>query len=315
MSLTDRVGSGDRQTEPLRCPRCKGSLNGAGTSLRCVEGHAYQAGDAGYLELAAPESIALSADTTSPHYAEIQLGGGERPAREYLIPWLAGFSATRVLDAGCGLGAGAEAMRAAGLDSWGVDMASVARRWRELRRDPERFFVADVTALPFAPGFFDAVVTLGVIEHVGTVTGHLTLAPDYRQTRQRFIDELVRVTRPGGRVLVAAPNKSFPIDLQHGPNDAATYAPLRTRIFERLGVNVHPVTGPYHLVTYRDLRTWARGRPVRALPLSGYLGFSSLYRPGVPALARAGARAWVERMPRWARASPLNPYVLAEIEL
>jgi hypothetical protein len=125
----------------------------------------------------------------------------------------------------------------------------------------------------------------------------------------------VRVTRPGGRVLVAAPNKSFPIDLQHGPNDAGTYAPLRTRIFERLGINLHPVLGPYHLVTYRDLRTWARGRPVEPLPLAGYFGFSALDRPGVPAPLRAAARAWVERMPAWARGSPLNPYVLAEIEV
>ncbi|MBO0894480.1 MAG: class I SAM-dependent methyltransferase [Acidimicrobiales bacterium] len=284
-------------------------------ALRCVKGHRYTTGEAGYLELAPPGSIALSADTTSPHYAEIQLGGGERVIREYLLPWLSGFGTTRVLDAGCGLGVGLEAMAAGGLDAWGVDMASVAGRWRELGRNPERFFVADVAALPFRDGLFDAVVTLGVIEHVGTTTGHLTLAPDYRNTRQRFMDELVRVTRSGGRVLVAAPNKSFPIDLQHGPNDAATYAPLRTRIFERFGVNVHPVHGRYHLVTYRDLRTWARGRPVRPLPLAGYFGFSALERPGVPTPVGTVAKAWVERMPSQLRASPLNPYVLAEIRV
>lgn len=283
--------------------------------MHCENGHTYHRREAGYLELAPPGSIALSADTTSPHYAEIQLGGGERVVREYLLPWLAGFGATRVLDAGCGLGVELEAMTASGLDGWGVDMASVARHWRELDRNPERFLVADVGALPFRDGLFDAVITLGVIEHVGTTTGHLTLAPDYRDTRQRFVDEMVRVTRPGGRVLVAAPNKSFPIDLQHGPNDPATYAPMRTRIFERFGVNVHPVHGAYHLVTYRDLRTWARGRPVRPLPLAGYFGFSALDRPGVPAPVGPVAKAWVERMPSWLRASPFNPYVLAEIEV
>ena len=298
----------------LRCPQCHGELESRDGDLHCKNAHTYRTGEAGYLELAAPGSIALSADTTSPHYAEIQLGGGERVVHDYLLAWLAGFGATRVLDAGCGLGVGVEAMAEAGLDAWGIDMASLARRWRELERNADRFLVADVAALPFRDGFFDAVVTLGVIEHVGTTTGHLTLAPNYRQARQRFVDELMRVTRRGGRVLVAAPNKSFPIDLQHGPNDAATYAPLRTRIFERYGVNLHPVLGEYHLVTHRDLRGWARGRPVHPLPLAGYFGFSALNRPGVPAPLRAAAKAWVERMPALVRASPLNPYVLAEIE-
>jgi SAM-dependent methyltransferase len=220
-----------------------------------------------------------------------------------------------VLDAGCGLGVEVEAMTATGLEAWGVDVASVTGRWGELERNAERFLVADVAALPFRDGYFDAVVTLGVVEHVGTATGHLTLASDYRQVRQRFVDELLRVTRPGGRVLVAAPNKSFPVDLQHGPNDTITYAPLRTRIFERYGLNLHRVVGAYHLVTYSDLRTWARGRPVRPLPLAGYFEFSALNRPGVPASLKAVARAWVDRMPKWARASPLNPYVLAEIQV
>lgn len=301
--------------EALRCPQCQGVLGSTNGELRCQHGHTYRSAEAGYLELAPPGSIALSADTTSADYAEIQLGGGERVVREYLLPWLAGFGATRVLDAGCGLGVELEAMTASGLDGWGVDMASVAKHWREQGRNPERFFVADVGALPFRDGLFDAVVTLGVIEHVGTTTGHLTLAPDYRRARQRFVDEMVRVTRPGGRVLVAAPNKSFPIDLQHGPNDPATYARRRTRIFQRYGVNLHPVLGPYHLVTYRDLRTWAGGRPVRALPLAGYFEFSALNRPGLPAALKTAARAWVERMPASLRRSPLNPYVLAEIEV
>jgi len=294
---------------------CHGALDRVGHGVSCVAGHDYSEGTAGYLELAAPGSAAMRLGATSPHCATVQLSRGEQLYRDYIGPWLDQTAAVRVLDAGCGLGSVITAMCSDGREGWGVDVRGVAGLWAEVGRPADRFLVGDVTALPFPAQSFDAVIALGVVEHIGTLTGHLTLAADYRAQRQHFVDELVRITRPGGRVLLACPNKHFPLDIQHGPNDELTYAPWRSRLFERWGVNAHQTWGSYHLASYQDVREWARGRPVKALPLSGYFAFTALNRPGVPQWMGSAARTWVDRMPAAARLSPLNPYVLAEIRV
>src|SRR5262245_4578702 len=52
---------------------------------------------------------------------------------------------------------------------------------------------ADIRELPFAPGSFDVVYTMGTIEHID----------EYRQA----IGEVHRVLRPGGRAVVGVPHK------------------------------------------------------------------------------------------------------------
>jgi SAM-dependent methyltransferase len=257
----------------------------------------------------------LVLDTTSDSCARIQEGAGRRLYDDYLRPWLGRAGAQRVLDAGCGIGLGVAAMRADGLEAVGLDVASVAARWAQLDHDAEGFVVGDLGRLPVQTGTFDAVLALGVIEHLGTTTGHLTLAPGWWQARERFCSELARVTRPGGRILVACPNRRFPLDVQHGPNDGQTNAPRRAWLFERTGINVHPTWGPYHLASYGDLRRWFRPRPVRPLPLAGYFGFSSLERAGLPPLAGRLLGAALAFLPGPLLGTALNPYVLAEVEV
>jgi SAM-dependent methyltransferase len=59
-----------------------------------------------------------------------------------------------------------------------------------------RFEVADGTALPYADGSFDVTVSLSTVDHVPSAEG-----------RQRFVDEMARVTRRGGRVVLTVPNR------------------------------------------------------------------------------------------------------------
>jgi SAM-dependent methyltransferase len=56
--------------------------------------------------------------------------------------------------------------------------------------------VADVRDLPFRDGSFDAIYSMGTIEH-------------FEET-QRAVEEMVRVLKPGGRAIVGVPNRYDP---------------------------------------------------------------------------------------------------------
>lgn len=104
-----------------------------------------------------------------------------------------------ILDVGCGLGTYVQKFRGFSEDVHGVDV------------DPERVAEASATlpniqvsfgeSLPFPDGRFDVVFLNEVIEHV----------EDDRKT----LAECVRVLRPGGHVVIYAPNRLYPFET-HG---------------------------------------------------------------------------------------------------
>lgn len=99
-----------------------------------------------------------------------------------------------ILDAGMGPGRLCVELQARGWKVTGVDaspgMVEAARA--RLPDIADRLRVGRVEALPYADGAFDAAVCTGVLEYVADP--------------EQAIAELARVTRPGGRVLVAAAN-------------------------------------------------------------------------------------------------------------
>ncbi|HZR00513.1 MAG TPA: class I SAM-dependent methyltransferase [Chloroflexota bacterium] len=112
----------------------------------------------------------------------------------------------RVLDVGCGRGAvllmAAELLprgRAVGLDLWrardqsGNDPVATRRNAaREGVADRAALVTGDMRAVPFADGAFDVVLSSLAVHNL----------PDPAD-RARAIDEMVRVLRPGGRLLIA----------------------------------------------------------------------------------------------------------------
>lgn len=298
----------------LACPACRGALAEGDDSATCAGcGAVWPRNEHRYLRFDVRAGGAEETGQRLESYARHQEEAGERRARDFLIPWLEG--AARVLDAGCGTGAVADALGETGIEAFGVDLPKATRFWAEAGRDPDRFFVADVTSLPFADAAFDAVLSMGVIEHVGTVTGHCTLAPDFRIQRARYAAELVRVTRPGGRILVTCPNKAFPVDLHHGPGDEAG-RPGRTRAWtsRRLGLNVHRTWGTYHLLSFPEVSRLfleAGARRVRPVDPRGYFAFEGV-RSGPLSAVAGPARAWIEGLPARLRGTVLDPFVLAE---
>lgn len=99
----------------------------------------------------------------------------------------------RILEAGCGLGQIALALRQLGYDVEGVEWSEkTVQAVRSLRPDlPIR--VADVTQLDVPDGYYTAYISLGVVEHS-------------QEGPEPFLLEAYRVLAPGGVILISVPH-------------------------------------------------------------------------------------------------------------
>jgi SAM-dependent methyltransferase len=104
--------------------------------------------------------------------------------------WLPGGG--RALDVGCGLGSEAGYLASAGWQVAGIDLSEVAVAEAAAEHDGAAFLRADVRRLPFGRHSLDAAVDRGCF--------HYLAAGD----RPRYADELGRVLRPGGKLLLRA---------------------------------------------------------------------------------------------------------------
>lgn len=300
----------------LACPRCRHGV--ARDPLVCTHcGHRYAVNSSGFAELVAGEA-AESVDVIDAAYAADQHDAEAGLYERYLRPYVESTMARSVIDIGCGMGRAVTLLARDGYAAFGVDVPHVAPLWATYENDPGRFVSGDATALPFRDHVFDLAVSRGVIEHIGTSIGHYTLERDFGLARRRFAAEVLRVLRPGGRALVACPNKAFPVDIQHAPSDGLQRVhPLRVSVFERTGLNVHKTWGAYHLLSFAEMQrlfSGAGARSVRPLPIRDYFGFGRFQRGTLRPFATA-ATAYVNHLPRALWRSPLNPYVIAEIRV
>lgn len=71
----------------------------------------------------------------------------------------------RALESGCGQGEFVRLLRTTDREVVGVDLAAQALARSHAEHPDLVLAVADVSRLPFAPGSFDAIISLGVIEH------------------------------------------------------------------------------------------------------------------------------------------------------
>ena len=288
--------------------------------LRCTHcGHVYAFNRHGFAELLPPDLAQTSSAlvTTMADYAEDQHVTEVRVLEDYLLPLLQHEPFRSVLDVGCGVGAGVRLLTSSGFEAYGVDLPALSQFWAQAGNDPDRFLCCNAVSLPFANDCFDVVYSLGVVEHIGTVTGHCTLRPDFGAQRQRYANEILRVTKPGGRIIIACPNKTFPVDIQHGPTDAAgARNPLRSLLFKWTGMNLHKTWGRYHLLSYRDVKRLfcegAGARELQTLSLDGYFAFGRFKRGFLRPFGSL-AELYVERLPPRLRATFLNPYVMVQI--
>jgi SAM-dependent methyltransferase len=106
----------------------------------------------------------------------------------------------RMLDIGCGLGAYLGRFGDFTDRAYGVDI-DVERLKRGVEAGCSGFALSVSESLPFADNVFDGVLLNEVVEHV-------------RNDRDT-LSEALRVTRPGGRVVIFVPNRFYPFET-HG---------------------------------------------------------------------------------------------------
>lgn len=146
-----------------------------------------------------------------------------------------------VLELGCGGGTYVRFLAAHGFRAVGLDY-SLPSLTRARAADPDgagRYIAGEAYALPFDDAAFDLVVCIGVLQALGRP--------------QRALDEMARVTRPGGWLVVEALNGRAPAALARRAAAAVRRTPQRVRAYEP-----------------GQVRTWLRGRglvPVRQAPL------------------------------------------------
>jgi SAM-dependent methyltransferase len=105
----------------------------------------------------------------------------------------------RLLDVGCGLGQYVRRLRDLPCEAFGIDIETL--RVAEGASLTPGLLLASAGAMPFTDASFDVILLNEVLEHVS----------DERQT----LAETARVLRPGGHLVIYAPNRGFPFET-HG---------------------------------------------------------------------------------------------------
>ncbi|MCA1618668.1 MAG: methyltransferase domain-containing protein [Acidobacteria bacterium] len=149
--------------------------------------------------------MSVDSDADPYHYVRLMdmiRGGREDDPAQYraVFDALEVAAGERVLDVGCGTGGGVRALatrfpeagRVVGVDKSETMVAEARARTTPSGGAPVEFHTADAHRLPFPDASFDAAYSLRVFEIIGDPRGALA--------------EMARVLRPGGRVVVNAPD-------------------------------------------------------------------------------------------------------------
>jgi SAM-dependent methyltransferase len=221
------------------------------------------------------DSIAQEYDDALPaHVVEHYLVKRTRFILEHCPPG-------RGLDVGCGTGALASRLVDAGFDMCGVDPSEGMLAILRERTSGVRAVRASGTDLPLDDDSFDLVLSVAVLHHIAD--------PD---EVSRTIDEMVRVARPSGRILV----------WDHNP---------RNPYWGRLMARVPQDTGEERLIPEEELVDGFRSAGAEIL-LSTQLGMVPDFTPRVAMRAAAAFERVVERAPLVRRLGAHNVIIAAK---
>ena len=127
----------------------------------------------------------------------------------------------KILDAGSGTGIFTGEFLDRGADVVGLDISWAMLRWAKEKHEAfsKRGVTADMALLPFADGVFDKTVSVTALEFI--------------EDEKRAVAELFRVTKPGGRVVVATLNSLSPWAIRRRESARQDRESIFNRVFFR----------------------------------------------------------------------------------
>jgi SAM-dependent methyltransferase len=189
----------------------------------------------------------------------------------------------RILENGCGVGMYLERLQAFGGRVFGLEFDF--ERAAQARRRAAAIVNAAGENLPYPSAIFDLVLSHEVLEHVGD--------------DRRSVEEIVRVLKPGGRLILFVPNRGYPFEThgiywrgqyRFGNIPLVNYLPRRWR--DRLAPHVR-------VYARRDLERLFAGLPVRLIQRTVIFGAydNLIARFGPPGKMLRAFLQFLERTP------------------
>ena len=178
----------------LRCLDCQSGLNSGPEGLVCSRCRRQYPLVNGVVRFVGAQEYAGSFGFQWKLYSRTQLDDASSQRSERALRRRTGFrpedlTGKLVLDVGCGMGRFAEVATRWGAHVVGIDLSLASEVAAKNLADRETtIFQADVFKLPFAPGSFDYIYSIGVLHHT----------PDCEQA----FKALPKLLKPGGRIAI-----------------------------------------------------------------------------------------------------------------
>jgi SAM-dependent methyltransferase len=188
-----------------------------------------------------------------------------------------------ILEDGCGVGS--YLARLAGQASFAVGLEIELERAQEAHKKGPSTLGGVGEHLPFPANTFDLVLSHEVIEHV--------------QNDQLAINEIVRVLKPGGRLVLFVPNRWYPFET-HGMYWKGSYhfgnIPLINYLPRKLRDTLAPHVNVYR---FQDLEQLFAGLPVKYVDRTIIFGAYDNIIARLPALGKSlrSILQWMEKTP------------------
>jgi SAM-dependent methyltransferase len=167
---------------------------------------------------------------------------GQQRRLQMILDAAPGIAQGRFVEVGCGLGLYLKRIAALTNHAVGLEFEPGRAKEAAVNSRPASVVIAANEALPFPSRTFDVLLTNEVIEHVA----------DDAVSAQ----ELVRIVRPGGRIVLFCPNRWYPVE-QHGIYWKGVYhfgnIPLVNYLPDPLRNRLAPHVRTYSLRRLREL--------------------------------------------------------------